>query len=413
MTRPAVGLERRSTVADVDPFVDIDWERRDARIENWTDGSIAFEQTDVEFPITWSQNATNIVAQKYFRGQLGTPARETSLRQVIDRVAGTITTWGDDAGYFDDDGERDAFAAELRHLLVHQKMAFNSPVWFNIGVEGVPQQSSACFILSVDDDMDDILEWYVEEGKIFKGGSGSGVNLSRIRASTETLAGGREPCQVQRRSAARPDEHVAVARQPSDEVGHDGRIGQAMGVVDDHTHLAGRHRNDRLDDPIDLSRLVRSAECQEGPGQEPLGIVGLGRAQPHIHAIGLIGQTLGQQSGLAHATAADHQGQRDLEPLLEDVAQSRSSDGLVGRSRRLIDTHHPRTARHRVPRSCRTPRQRVLQAQQLSAAGSISGSSDGSEISTAVVRPTPVTSGSGFSIEAKNVPVVPAGIRVR
>ena len=193
MTRPAVGLERRSTVEGIDPFADIDWERRTARIENWTDGSIAFEQDDVEFPVTWSQNATNIVAQKYFRGQLGTPARETSLRQVVDRVAGTITTWGDDAGYFTDDAERDAFASELRHLLVHQKMAFNSPVWFNIGVEGVPQQSSACFILSVDDDMDDILEWYVEEGKIFKGGSGSGVNLSRIRASTETLAGGGEP----------------------------------------------------------------------------------------------------------------------------------------------------------------------------------------------------------------------------
>src|SRR5690606_25569330 len=159
--------------------------KRDARITNFQDGSVAFEQLGVEFPTTWSVNATNIVAQKYFRGTPGTAERETSLRQVIDRGADTITQWGVEGGYFVDDREADTYNAELKHLLVTQKAAFNSPVWFNIGVPGVPQQASACFILSVDDEMDSILNWYVEEGKIFKGGSGSGINLSRIRSRSE------------------------------------------------------------------------------------------------------------------------------------------------------------------------------------------------------------------------------------
>ena len=141
-------------------------------------------------PRRWSLNATNIVAQKYFRGTLGTPEREWSLRQVIDRVADTITEWGARDGYFVDTEEAETFNAELKHLLVNQKVAFNSPVWFNIGVKGVPQQASACFILAVDDTMDSILNWYVEEGTIFKGGSGSGINLSRIRSSHELLKGG-------------------------------------------------------------------------------------------------------------------------------------------------------------------------------------------------------------------------------
>ncbi len=191
--RAAVGIERHFTHVDSHPYDDIVWERREAKIENWSDGSIAFEQSDVEFPMSWSQNATNIVTQKYFRGQQGTEQRETSLKQVIDRVVGTISAWGDDAGYFVDADEKETFVAELTWLLVNQRAAFNSPVWFNIGVDGVPQQSSACFILSVDDTMEDILEWYVEEGKIFKGGSGSGVNLSRIRASKELVAGGGQP----------------------------------------------------------------------------------------------------------------------------------------------------------------------------------------------------------------------------
>ena len=139
----------------------------------------------------WSLNATNIVAQKYFRGTLGTPEREWSLRQVIDRVADTITDWGIRDGYFVDDDEAEAFRDELKYVLVHQRAAFNSPVWFNIGVKGVPQQASACFILAVDDTMDAILNWYREEGTIFKGGSGAGINLSRIRSSQEHLQGRR------------------------------------------------------------------------------------------------------------------------------------------------------------------------------------------------------------------------------
>ncbi|NLV54473.1 MAG: vitamin B12-dependent ribonucleotide reductase [Acidimicrobiales bacterium] len=185
-----IGIRRHFTRPDVHPYDELTWERRDARITNFADGTVAFEQLGVEFPTTWSVNATNIVAQKYFRGTLGTPERESSLRQVIDRVADTITTWGVEGGYFTDAEEAEAFRSELKHLLVTQKAAFNSPVWFNIGVAGVPQQASACFILSVDDRMDSILNWYREEGTIFKGGSGAGVNLSKIRSSVEKLKGG-------------------------------------------------------------------------------------------------------------------------------------------------------------------------------------------------------------------------------
>ncbi|HEX9995376.1 MAG TPA: vitamin B12-dependent ribonucleotide reductase [Acidimicrobiales bacterium] len=185
-----IGIRRFFTTDGVDPYDEVLWERRDARITNYRDGKVAFEQRDVEFPVSWSQNATNIVAQKYFRGTLGTPERESSLREVVDRVVDTITDWGRRGGYFVDDREAEVFRAELKHLVVTQKAAFNSPVWFNIGVAGVPQQASACFILAVDDTMDSILNWYVEEGNIFKGGSGSGINLSRIRSSFEPLKGG-------------------------------------------------------------------------------------------------------------------------------------------------------------------------------------------------------------------------------
>ena len=173
--------------ADPDAIV---WERRTSRLTDHRDGSVAFEQPDVEVPRSWSQNATNILAQKYFRGEMGSPERETSLRQVVDRITGAITGWGDRDGYFADPAERDAFQDELSQLLITQRAAFNSPVWFNIGVKGVPQQASACFILSVDDSMESILEWYSTEARIFKGGSGSGVNLSSIRAGTEPLRGG-------------------------------------------------------------------------------------------------------------------------------------------------------------------------------------------------------------------------------
>ena len=184
-----IGLGRLFTSAGVDPYDEIVWERRDARITNWIDGSVAFEQLDVEFPVSWSLNATNIVAQKYFRGTLGTPEREWSLKQVVDRIVDTIADWGIADGYFDGD-EAAAFRDELKYILVTQRAAFNSPVWFNIGVRGVPQQASACFILAVEDEMPSILNWYREEGLIFKGGSGAGVNLSRIRSSFEPLEGG-------------------------------------------------------------------------------------------------------------------------------------------------------------------------------------------------------------------------------
>ena len=187
--RTTIGLGRLFTSVGVDPYAEIVWERRDARITNWLDGSVVFEQLGVEFPTTWSLNATNIVSQKYFRGTLGTSEREWSLKQVVDRIVDTITGWGLADGYFDGD-EAETFRAELKYILVTQRAAFNSPVWFNIGVRGVPQQASACFILAVDDEMPSILNWYREEGLIFKGGSGAGVNLSRIRSSFESLEGG-------------------------------------------------------------------------------------------------------------------------------------------------------------------------------------------------------------------------------
>ena len=185
-----IGIRRCFTTEGVHPYDEVAWEQRDARLTNFRDGSVAFEQLGVEFPIDWSLNATNIVTQKYFRGTLGLPEREHSLRQVIDRVVDTVTEWGTRDGYFETVDEARAFSDELKHLVVTQKAAFNSPVWFNIGVKGVPQQASACFILSVDDQMDSILNWYVEEGTIFKGGSGSGINLSKIRSSVELLKGG-------------------------------------------------------------------------------------------------------------------------------------------------------------------------------------------------------------------------------
>ena len=188
--RAAIGIRRHFTTEGVHPYEEVRWERRDARITNFRDGAVAFEQLGVEVPEGWSLNATNILAQKYFRGTLGTPEREWSLKQVADRVVDTLTAWGMRDGYFADRAEAETFRDELKHLIVHQKAAFNSPVWFNIGVQGVPQQGSACFILSVEDSMDSILNWYVEEGIIFKGGSGAGVNLSRIRSSHELLKGG-------------------------------------------------------------------------------------------------------------------------------------------------------------------------------------------------------------------------------
>ena len=188
--RHGLTFKRFFTTEGRHPFDDVGWEIRDAVIPNFKEGGNAFEQRDVEFPVSWSQNATNIVAQKYFRGTLGTPQRETSVRQLAGRVVDTIRGWGEQDGYFESRQDAQVFADELTHLIVTQKAAFNSPVWFNVGVPDTPQQCSACFILAVDDHMSSILNWYVEEGTIFKGGSGSGINLSKIRSSKESLAGG-------------------------------------------------------------------------------------------------------------------------------------------------------------------------------------------------------------------------------
>jgi ribonucleoside-diphosphate reductase alpha chain len=188
---PGLVFSRFFTTEGTHPYDELDWELRDAVLKNWRDGSVSFEQRGVEFPSSWSMMATQIVAQKYFRGTLGTPQREHSVKQMIDRVADTITAWGLDGGYFADETSAQVFNHELKHLLVNQKAAFNSPVWFNCGVEDKPQ-CSACFILSVEDTMSSILNWYVEEGIIFKGGSGAGINLSSIRSSKEILKGGGE-----------------------------------------------------------------------------------------------------------------------------------------------------------------------------------------------------------------------------
>ena len=188
--RLGIGIHRYFTTESRHPYDEVVWERRDSRITDYRTGAVAFEQVGVEVPSTWSLNATNILAQKYFRGTVGMAGRESSLRQVVDRVVDTITAWGLKDGYFVDAAEAATFNDELKHLVVQQKAAFNSPVWFNIGVEGVPQQAAACFILAVEDSMSSILNWYVEEGTIFKGGSGAGVNLSNIRSSRELLHGG-------------------------------------------------------------------------------------------------------------------------------------------------------------------------------------------------------------------------------
>ncbi len=188
--RRGLTFRRWFTKEGVHPFDEVEWEIRDAVIPNYKEGGNAFEQRGVEFPKSWSQNATNIVAQKYFRGPLGTPQRESSVRQLVGRVVDTIRRWGLKDGYFQTEHDADVFADELAHLVVTQKAAFNSPVWFNVGVPDTPQQCSACFILSVEDTMTSILNWYVEEGIIFKGGSGSGINLSKLRSSKEPLGGG-------------------------------------------------------------------------------------------------------------------------------------------------------------------------------------------------------------------------------
>ena len=182
-------IPRHFTKKGSSPFAEVEWERRVATITNER-GEVIFEQKDVEVPEGWSQLATNVVVSKYFRGHLGTPERESSVKQLIGRVVCRICEWGDESGYFATESDRESYRDELTFLLVHQKMAFNSPVWFNLGVKGTPQQASACFINSVDDTMESIMDLAKTEAMLFKGGSGTGSNLSQIRSSKEPLAGG-------------------------------------------------------------------------------------------------------------------------------------------------------------------------------------------------------------------------------
>jgi len=182
-------VRRINTTAGVHPYDQVTWERRDVVMTNWRDGSVNFEQYGVEFPESWSVNAGNIVTTKYFRGAVGTPQREWSLKQLVDRVTSVYTKTGREHGYFATDEDAEIFDHELKYALIHQIFSFNSPVWFNVGTSA-SQQVSACFILAVDDTIESILDWYREEGLIFRGGSGAGVNLSRIRSSKELLSSG-------------------------------------------------------------------------------------------------------------------------------------------------------------------------------------------------------------------------------
>jgi ribonucleoside-diphosphate reductase alpha chain len=187
-TVPGLEYERFFTREGIDPFDEIEWEMRSAVIGN-EKGAVVFEQRDVEIPRFWSQQATNIVVSKYFRGVIGTPDRERSVKQLVGRVVDTITAWAKKQSYFASDDDLQAFSDDLKHLLVYQKAAFNSPVWFNVGFEKHPQ-CSACFINSVQDTMESILGLAKTEGMLFKYGSGTGSNLSTIRSSRELLAGG-------------------------------------------------------------------------------------------------------------------------------------------------------------------------------------------------------------------------------
>src|SRR5664279_5796541 len=182
-------IERVYTTPGVHPYDEVTWERRDVVQTNWRTGETVFEQRGVEFPSTWRVNASTIVTTKYFRGALGTEQRETSLRQLIDRVVNKYRIAGEESGYFSAPADAEIFEHELAYMLLDRVFSFNSPVWFNVGTAS-PQQVSACFILAVDDSMDSILNWYKEEGFIFKGGSGAGLNLSRIRSSKELLSSG-------------------------------------------------------------------------------------------------------------------------------------------------------------------------------------------------------------------------------
>src|SRR6201995_2249938 len=182
-------VNRIHTTKGVHPYDEVNWERRDVVMTNWRDGTVNFEQRGVEFPDFWSINAANIVTTKYFRGAVGAPQREWSLKQLVDRVVGSYVAAGRKHGYFATEADAEVFDHELKYALIHQVFSFNSPVWFNVGTTS-PQQVSACFILAVDDTMDSIREWQREEALILRAGPGAGVNLPRLRSSKELLTSG-------------------------------------------------------------------------------------------------------------------------------------------------------------------------------------------------------------------------------
>ncbi len=257
-----IGVPRYFTQEGVEPFDAVEWETRTALIPG-KDGP-SFEQRDVEFPTFWSQTATNIVAQKYFRGKLNTPARESPVRQMIGRVADTITGWGIKDSYFADTDEAETFRAELTHLLLHQMVAFNSPVWFNVGFEESPQ-CSACFILSVDDDLDSIMDWIRKEGRIFRGGSGSGINLSKLRSSQEQLSKGGY--------ASGPVSFMRGADASAGTIKSGGKTRRAAKMVVLNVDHPGHRR----------VHLVQAARGGESPG----AAVGRLRHEPRLSRLGL------------------------------------------------------------------------------------------------------------------------------
>ena len=277
-------LERLYTTPGVHPYDEVEWERRDVVMTNWRDGTVNFEQRGVEFPDFWSVNAANIVTTKYFRGAVGHDNREQSLKQLIDRVVLKYTAAGVEHGYFATAKDAEIFEHELTYMLLHQVFSFNSPVWFNVGTTA-PQQVSACFILAVDDDMGSILNWYREEGMIFKGGSGAGLNLSRIRSSKELLksggtASGPGLLHARRRRLRR--HHQVRWRHPTG--GQDGRARRRPpGHRGVHRHQGARGGQD----PRAAGRRLR-----HGPGRQGHRVRAvperqqLGPRQRRVHARG-------------------------------------------------------------------------------------------------------------------------------
>ncbi len=296
-------IRRIHTTAGVHPYDQVTWERRDVVMTNWRDGSINFEQRGVEFPDFWSVNAGNIVTTKYFRGAVGTPQREWSLKQLVDRVVNVYTATGREHGYFASDEDAEIFDHELKYALIHQIFAFNSPVWFNVGTASA-QQVSACFILSVDDTIESILNWYSEEGQIFKGGSGAGVNLSRIRSSKELLTSGG--------TASGPVSFMRGADASAGTIKSGGATRRAakMVVLDvDHPDVAGFHPDQgprRGQDPRPARRRLRHGPRRPGHRQRPVPErQQLGPRQRRVHAGGR-----GRQA-LRPARAPHRRGPRD------------------------------------------------------------------------------------------------------